>query len=133
MQAIVEGDNAKFNDYLVAALEGHKEYYGTKENAMATLGWLSMRILAACTMAVDGKGFAIEVESEYIPRWLYMGEGIMMVWTSTESFQSLCYSAQLKPWGDAATYMAMSTWFSNQEQLPSDMPYDGKSEKPDLV
>ena len=76
MQAIVEGDNAKFNDYLVAALEGHKKYFGTKDNAFATPGWLSMRILAACTMAVDGKGFAIEVESEYIPRWLYMGEGI---------------------------------------------------------
>jgi hypothetical protein len=76
MQTIVEGDNAKFNDYLVEALEGHKKYYGTKENAMATPGWLSMRILATCAMAVDAKGFAIEVESDYIPRWLYMGEGI---------------------------------------------------------
>ncbi len=35
--------------------------------------------------------------------------------------------------GDAATYMAMSKLLPNQEQLPSDMPYDGKSEKPDLV
>jgi hypothetical protein len=76
MQAIVEGDNAKFNDYLVEALEGHKKYYGTKDNAMATPGWLSMRILATCAMAVDAKGFAIDVESDYIPRWLYMGEGI---------------------------------------------------------
>ncbi|MEY3443561.1 MAG: hypothetical protein RLZZ519_1842 [Bacteroidota bacterium] len=76
MQAIVEGDNAKFNDYLVAALEGHKKYFGTKDNAFATPGWLSMRILATCAMAVDANGFTIDVESDYIPRWLYMGEGI---------------------------------------------------------
>jgi hypothetical protein len=76
MQTIVEGDNAKFNDQLVEALEGHKKYYGTKDNAFATPGWLSMRILATCAMAVDTKGFTIDVESDYIPRWLYMGEGI---------------------------------------------------------
>jgi hypothetical protein len=76
MQTIVEGDNAKFNDQLVEALEGHKKYYGTKDNAFATPGWLSMRILATCAMAVDAKGFTIDVESDYIPRWLYMGEGI---------------------------------------------------------
>lgn len=76
MQHFVEGDQGKFNTHLASALESHKKYFGTKENAYSIPGWLSMRILAACAMAVDAKGFKIEVESEYIPRWLYRGEGI---------------------------------------------------------
>jgi hypothetical protein len=76
MQDFVNDDQGKFNTHLVEALESHKKYFGTKENAFANPGWLSMRILAACALAVDSKGFKIEVESEYIPRWLYIGEGI---------------------------------------------------------
>jgi hypothetical protein len=76
MQDFVAGDQSKFNAHLVTALESHKKYFDTKDNAYSPPGWLSMRILAACAMAVDAKGFKIEVESDYIPRWLYMGEGI---------------------------------------------------------
>jgi hypothetical protein len=76
MEDFVRGDSAAFNNDLYDALVSHKKYYGTSENGFATPGWIALPLLSACTLASDGKKFPIEVESEYLPKWLIMGEGI---------------------------------------------------------
>ncbi len=76
MEDFVLGDSAAFNNDLYNALVSHKKYYGTSENGFATPGWIALPLLSACTLASDGKKFPIEVESEYLPKWLILGEGI---------------------------------------------------------
>jgi hypothetical protein len=76
MEDFVLGDSAAFNNDLYDALVSHKKYYGTSENGFAVLGWIALPLLSACTLASDGKKFPIEVESEYLPKWLILGEGI---------------------------------------------------------
>jgi hypothetical protein len=76
MEDFVLGDSAAFNNDLYDALVSHKKYYGTSENGFATPGWIALPLLSACTLASDGKKFPIEVESEYLPKWLILGEGI---------------------------------------------------------
>ncbi len=76
MEDFVRGDSAAFNNDLYDALVSHKKYYGTSENGFATPGWIALPLLSACTLASDGKKFPIEVESDYLPTWLILGEGI---------------------------------------------------------
>jgi hypothetical protein len=76
MEDFVRGDSAAFNNDLYDALVSHKKYYGTSENGFATPGWIALPLLSACTLASDGKKFPIEVESEYLPKWLILGDGI---------------------------------------------------------
>ncbi len=76
LQDYVMNDPEAFNEHLYEALVDHKKYYGTKDNAFATPGWISLPLLSVCVLAHDTKKFPIEVESEYIPRWLILGEGI---------------------------------------------------------
>jgi hypothetical protein len=40
---------------------------------------LILPLLSVCKFASDGKKFPIEVESEYLPTWLILGEGIKSV------------------------------------------------------
>jgi Immunity protein 49 len=77
LQEFLIGDATAFNKRIYDALKGHQKFYGTKANANDTTGWISLPILSACVMAFDAKKFPIEVESDYIPRWLIMGEGII--------------------------------------------------------
>lgn len=76
LQNFVMGDAAEFSRALEKALKSHKKFWGSKENAFDTVGWISLPILSACAMASDAKQFPIEVESDYVPRWMVMGEGL---------------------------------------------------------
>jgi hypothetical protein len=76
-KAFVLGEAEKFNHSLTEALEAHQKLFGSKASANKTTGWISLPILSACVMASDSKKFPIGVESDYIPRWLIMGEGII--------------------------------------------------------
>ncbi|MEY3444022.1 MAG: hypothetical protein RLZZ519_2303 [Bacteroidota bacterium] len=74
-QAILDKDKARAETMLTKALESHKVFWGSKEEKQNEYGWISLPLLAACAYAYD-HGMDLNVESDYIPRWLYMGEGI---------------------------------------------------------
>lgn len=64
----------ELTEKLAEALELHKKKWGTAENAMDARGWLSLNLLAAAVIAKGGKGMSIEVESDYIPKWIVDGD-----------------------------------------------------------
>ncbi|MCP4439892.1 MAG: immunity 49 family protein [Aureispira sp.] len=66
---MLRNDENAFNEQLENALNSHKEFWSN--NADDSYGWISLPILAACSLAIDNKDFSITVESEYIPKWLY--------------------------------------------------------------
>ncbi|MFC8915131.1 immunity 49 family protein [Streptomyces sp. NPDC057116] len=66
----VTGDNERFNDSLADALRWHKEYWtADADRAQDSDGLVALGPLAMACFAYDA-GFAIEVESEYLPRHL---------------------------------------------------------------
>lgn len=71
--AIFQQDQAKLDLALLAGLQAHKEFWGNSTNSQKEYGWLSFPLLAACAYAYD-HGMDINVESDYIPRWLVTGD-----------------------------------------------------------
>ena len=71
-QAIYDGDATRFNECLAEALRGHKAVLGTGEAANSPANLLSFEALGLCALAYD-RGLPIEVESGYIPQWIYEG------------------------------------------------------------
>lgn len=71
LQAIVEDNAADFQKNLHDALKDHKTYWSDKERQYVPEGWISLPLAATCAMAIDSKKFSIDVESPYIPSWLY--------------------------------------------------------------
>jgi Immunity protein 49 len=71
IQFILEGNAAEFQKGLYEALVDHKQYWSHKERQFAPEGWISLPLAATCAVAMDTKQFKIEVESPYIPSWLY--------------------------------------------------------------
>ncbi len=61
------------SDQLADALSNHQIFWGTQENRSNANGWISLPLLHACAYAHD-HGMEIEVESDYIPRWLVTGD-----------------------------------------------------------
>ncbi len=77
-QALFSGNSEAFNEQLFEALELHKEFYDTeREGAFFDYpeedGAVSWPLLAVCSIAYDS-GLKVNVESDYIPKWLYEGE-----------------------------------------------------------
>ncbi|WP_406167610.1 immunity 49 family protein [Streptomyces sp. NBC_00996] len=69
-------DHAGFNRALVEALELHKTYWTANENRANDLaGSLALGPLAIACLAYDA-GFPIEVESEYLPKYLLNREWV---------------------------------------------------------
>lgn len=64
---------AYFNEQLEDALLLHKKYYSNSDRHTDYDGWISWRLLAPVVFAHDS-GIKIEVESEYIPKWLVEGD-----------------------------------------------------------
>lgn len=64
-----------FNEQLEDAILLHKKYYSTSDRCNDSQGWISWRLLAPIVFAHDS-GINIEVESEYIPKWLVKGDFI---------------------------------------------------------
>ena len=64
----------ELSEKLTEALELHKLKWSTEKNTMDTRGWVSLPLLAAAIVAKRGKGMSIDVESDYIPKWLIDGD-----------------------------------------------------------
>lgn len=77
LTAAFSGDNSSFNHELQKALTLHYEFYreaGKKHlGPDDPFGWLSYMLLWVCAFAHDA-GMKIEVESDYIPRWMVEGD-----------------------------------------------------------
>lgn len=67
-------EQSLFNENLEKALLKHKDFWTKGKMYLDERGWISLPLLAACTIAVDNKNFDIEITSGYIPSWLYKGE-----------------------------------------------------------
>ena len=66
---LAAGHTAEFQSALVAALEAHKKFWGTKAKSQYLDGWLAWGPLALCCLARD-RGVAVNVESEYLLPYL---------------------------------------------------------------
>ncbi|MFC5724068.1 immunity 49 family protein [Streptomyces gamaensis] len=63
-------DHAKFNSALAEALQWHREFWSAdEERASYTSGFVPLQLLGITCLAYDA-GFPIEVESEYLPKYL---------------------------------------------------------------
>lgn len=69
---LTQRDDAKFNDSLYNALELHRQYWSTDEQANSPFGYIALGPLAIACLARDA-GVTIEVESEYLPVHLLAG------------------------------------------------------------
>ena len=73
-QRLHEGDAARFNEALEAALVAHRGYWTkTKERRDDPRGFLALDALGLACLARE-RGMAIDVESDYIPAWIVRGE-----------------------------------------------------------
>jgi hypothetical protein len=64
----------QFSEVLVEAVESHKKhFFENEESSNDTRYFLAIGLLAMCAMA-HMRGIPIEVESDYIPRYIYAGE-----------------------------------------------------------
>jgi hypothetical protein len=66
---LAAGDTAEFQTALVAALEAHKKFWGTKAKSQYLEGWLAWGPLALCCLARD-RGMRVNVESDYLLPYL---------------------------------------------------------------
>lgn len=66
---LAAGRTADFQSALVAALEAHKKFWGTKANSPDPDGWLALGPLALCCLARD-RGVRVNVESDYLLPYL---------------------------------------------------------------
>jgi hypothetical protein len=72
-KAILHNDNSAAVTSLTFSLECHKKFWGTEKNRQDKNGWISLPLLAACAYAYD-HGMDLNVESDYIPRWIVTGD-----------------------------------------------------------
>ncbi len=61
----------EFNDELQEALELHKKFWSDSKNANASEGWIAIPLLCVCLVANNSKGYTIDVESDYLPHWMF--------------------------------------------------------------
>lgn len=73
IHAILTKNEEEFNTKLQQALESHKKFWAGKHKDESE-GWISLPLLAACSLAVDNTDFNIIPKSEYIPEWIYRKE-----------------------------------------------------------
>lgn len=81
LKSIIESKKEDFNKHLHEGLTYHKTYWGCKKGLNPggppmcddPQGFISWPLTALAAMAYD-KGFKIEVESDYIPKWMVEGE-----------------------------------------------------------
>ncbi|NBE56525.1 immunity 49 family protein [Streptomyces boluensis] len=70
---LIAGDTDRFNVELAKAVEWHKEYWtGDEQRAAQPSGLVAVAPLALACLAYDG-GVPIDVESDYLPKYLLRG------------------------------------------------------------
>ncbi|MCI5121295.1 MAG: hypothetical protein D3908_08940 [Candidatus Electrothrix sp. AUS4] len=67
------GEIAPFNEALQFALERHKKYWSKGNRKRDPDGYLALGPLAIAGLAYEA-GIPIEIESEYLPSWLFKGK-----------------------------------------------------------
>ncbi|MBD2248034.1 immunity 49 family protein [Nostoc sp. FACHB-888] len=70
---LLENDATAFNEALVKALECHKKHWGKKSLKNDPHGFLALGPLGLAVIAY-GRGISIEVESDYIPKYIIQGD-----------------------------------------------------------
>jgi hypothetical protein len=71
--SLIAADKEKSETSLRQALESHKTFWGAKNMRQDKNGWISLPLIHACAYAYD-HGMDLNVESDYIPRWLVTGD-----------------------------------------------------------
>ena len=70
---LIENDKNAFNYALNKALEHHKRFWGTEQFKNHPEGFIAVGILGLVSIA-HSKGINIEVESDYLPKYIYQAE-----------------------------------------------------------
>ncbi|EGR3967664.1 hypothetical protein DDN11_18880, partial [Vibrio cholerae] len=72
MQAIHQQDQVAYNLSMHRALEMHKEWWThDKDFKTDPKGYISLHLLTAAKYAYEKYGYTLDVESDYIPNYLY--------------------------------------------------------------
>lgn len=84
LESVLDNNQTLFDERLYDSLQKHKDWTMVKlrspKNSLYTPnynepeGFVSIPLLAACSIAYDN-GMSINVESDYIPEWLYKNDG----------------------------------------------------------
>ncbi len=69
---LMEGREDSWSDALLKALEKHRIFWSSSNNADDSFGFLALDIAAMCVLAYD-RGWRMDMESEYIPKFLIKG------------------------------------------------------------
>ncbi|XVO21693.1 MAG: immunity 49 family protein [Betaproteobacteria bacterium] len=70
---LLENDSVAFNESLIKALECHKKHWSEKNFKNDTNGFIAVGILGLVSIAYE-RGMTIEVESDYIPKYIFQGD-----------------------------------------------------------
>jgi hypothetical protein len=70
---LLENDSVAFNESLIKALERHKKHWSKKNLKNDTDGFIAVGILGLVSIAYE-RGMTIEVESDYIPKYIFQGD-----------------------------------------------------------
>lgn len=73
MFALLDDDEAAFNQALLEGVKAHKTWWGRGERLKDPEGFWASLPLALAVMAHD-RGMPVRVESDYIPRWFIEGK-----------------------------------------------------------
>ncbi|WP_179957510.1 immunity 49 family protein [Exilibacterium tricleocarpae] len=74
-RCFLSNDQAEFNEKLNEAVMLHKVFWADNpKNYHDIDGWVSMDLLAVLSLAYDDKGWAPQIDSDYIPKWLVTGQ-----------------------------------------------------------
>jgi hypothetical protein len=70
---LLENDSVAFNESLIKALEWHKKHWSEKNLKNDPDGFIAIGILGLVSIAYE-RGMTIEVESDYIPKYIFQGD-----------------------------------------------------------
>ena len=70
---LLENDSVAFNESLIKALERHKKHWSKKNLKNDPNGFIAIGILGLVSIAYE-RGMTIEVESDYIPKYIFQGD-----------------------------------------------------------
>jgi hypothetical protein len=70
---LLENDSVAFNESLIKALEWHKKHWSKENLKNDPNGFIAVGILGLVSIAYE-RGMTIEVESDYIPKYIFQGD-----------------------------------------------------------
>ena len=65
-----EGSEEEYNELMHDAVLKHKQRWSSGEREYSYAGWVSLPLIALASIAFDHKGYRLNFETDYIPRWL---------------------------------------------------------------